>query len=251
MSYLLADIGNSTATLAKAGKTGPLNPKPLRHTEARFQAVATRYLKAAQPKSLAVVSVSEEALKKLRGAAADAGVKSVLLAGADFPVPVRNRTAKPQQTGIDRLLGALAAYRKAYHKACIVLDAGSAITVDLVDDKGDFLGGAILPGLGMAAETLASRTRCLPHVKALRKSRGLVGRSTEEAIRLGLWAATCGGAALLVDRYRRKLGENTPVFITGGNAAFFLNEIPGPRNARPYLVLEGLFAALREAFQKE
>jgi len=243
MRLLLADIGNTTVVLARfiGGKVkGTLR---LGLAENNFEADVGCFL-GENPASLcAAVSVNEKGLRKFRKAARKFDVKKVVVAGRDFSIPIRNSTLKPEGTGNDRLLAALGAYRR-HNDACIVIDAGSAITVDLVDAQGAFLGGAILPGARMAASALADCTDKLPFVEPA-LPRNLVGRDTARAIRAGVHSATAGGVAWLVARYRKKLKAHATVFITGGDAKSIGPLIDSPKKIVPTLVLEGLaFAAL-------
>ena len=245
---LLADIGNSAVTLARSAGGRIKKAIRLVHGGGDFASGVARYIAEAKPRACAAVSVNTGALRRLKSALRDAGVKKFLLAGKDFRIPIRNRTARPEQTGDDRLLGALAAFRRA-GSACIVVDAGSAVTVDLVDGNGAFLGGAILPGGRMAAESLADGTDRLPLVQPA-PPRNPVGCDTEKAVRAGLYAATAGAAAWLVEKYRRKLGVEAPVFVTGGDAMLVAPAVKPPVRRAAELVLEGLLFAAVERIEK-
>jgi len=246
--FLLVDVGNSSVTLAAAAGGKLKKTLRLAHGGHDFEPALARYIADANAGVCAVVSVNAKALRTFTAAARARGVRRVLLAGKDFRIPIRNRTAKPEATGDDRLLGALAAFRRA-GSACIVVDAGSAVTVDVVDEAGSFLGGAILPGARMAAASLAERAERLPLVRPA-PPRNLVGRDTERAIRAGLCAATAGAAAWLVKKYREKLGVETPVFVTGGDAKLVAPSIRPPVRRVPSLVLEGLLLAVLESVEK-
>src|SRR5262245_315507 len=103
--------------------------------------------------------------------------------GRDFPAAIRNRTRRPKQTGADRLANAVAAWRRC-RAACVVVDLGTAITVDIVNGKGEFVGGAIAPGLAAMARALHDRTSRLPLVPP--RPRADLGRDTRGAIEAGL-----------------------------------------------------------------
>src|SRR5262249_8511724 len=116
-------------------------------------------------------------------------------------VPLTLRVDEPAKVGIDRLLAALAADRlRNVGNAAIVIDLGTAITVDLVEADGSFWGGAILPGIGMASRALSDQTDALPHV-VLRESESApspVGKSTQTAIEAGLYWGTVGAIEKLI-----------------------------------------------------
>src|SRR6185295_3956598 len=110
---------------------------------------------------------------------------------------------EPARVGIDRLLAALAAnHLRRPERAAIVADLGTAITVDLLSENGTFEGGAILPGIGMSSRALAEQTDALPRV-AIEPSQGTptsLGKSTEAAIRSGLYWGTIGAMSELIGR---------------------------------------------------
>ena len=139
--------------------------------------------------------------------------RGTLLLGRDFPPLVRNRTRRPESVGADRLAQASAAWRRT-GGACVVVGMGTAITVDVVDARGNFLGGLIAPGLRMMARALHRETALLPEVEPVRV-RSPLGRDTEGAIRAGISAAAEG-------LIRRALeGRPGRVFGTGGDAPLF------------------------------
>ncbi len=119
-------------------------------------------------------------------------------------VPLAIRVEEPARVGIDRLLAAVAANRlRAPDRAAIVVDLGTAITVDLVEADGGFAGGAILPGIGMAGRALAEQTDALPHI-VLEHSETPplpLGKSTTAAIEAGLYWGTVGAVGELVSAF--------------------------------------------------
>jgi type III pantothenate kinase len=136
-----------------------------------------------------------------------------LLLGRDFPPLVRNGARHPETVGPDRLAQASAAWSRT-EKACVVVSMGTAITVDVVNGKGEFVGGLIAPGLRLMARSLHEHTARLPEIEPVRK-RTTLGRHTREAIECGISAAAEG----LV---RRALAEHRGrVFGTGGDAPLF------------------------------
>ena len=109
--------------------------------------------------------------------------QTVLWVGRDIDVPVEVRTENPSRTGIDRILNIAAAYEQM-GKACVVVDAGTAVTVDCCDDRGEFLGGAIAPGLEMMLDALHEKTAGLPRVSFAAPGGGFAD-STESAVSRG------------------------------------------------------------------
>ena len=167
-----------------------------------------------------------------------AGCPRVRVVGRDLRVPLKNRYRYPRQVGQDRLVGAYAAWR-AYKRACIVCDFGTAITIDLVTAKGEYLGGVIAPGLGISLEALASRTALLPKV-TLRQPPEPLGRDTANSIRAGVLygcAALCDG---LVGRLKARYAPKALVVATGGASSLIARHTRSISRLRPHLVLEGL-----------
>lgn len=185
-----------------------------------------------------VCSVVPWATPRVVRALRAAGCSRVRVVGRDLRVPLKNRYRYPRQVGQDRLVGAYAAWR-AYQRACIVCDFGTAITIDLVTAKGEYLGGVIAPGLGISLEALASRTALLPKV-TLRQPPEPLGRDTANSIRAGVLygcAALCDG---LVGRLKARYAPKAFVVATGGSSALIARHTRSIGRLRPYLVLEGL-----------
>lgn len=124
----------------------------------------------------------------------------------------------PETVGMDRLLNAVAA-RERVHRPIpvIIIDAGTAVTVDLVDEERIFLGGAILPGFRLMAKALNDYTALLPLVEITSKNPYLPGDSTESAIKGGIYWAVAGGIQALV-RQLTGTSRECEVFLTGGDA---------------------------------
>jgi type III pantothenate kinase len=143
----------------------------------------------------------------------------------------------PRELGADRIANSLAAYSK-YGGPAIAVDVGTATTFDAVSESGEYLGGAIAPGLQISARALYERTARLLLVE-LSPPRSPVGKSTVEALQSGL---VFGHAAMIdgmVERLSKELGQPT-VVITGGLAQVLLEECGTVDHHEPWLTLEGL-----------
>ena len=127
------------------------------------------------------------------------------------------QTDAPAQTGVDRVLNIAAAYEQM-GKACVVVDAGTAVTVDCCDDSGAFLGGAIAPGVSLMLDALHEKTAALPRVEFAAPT-GAFGRDTNDAIRQGVYHGIRGMVRELVENYATQLGHWPDVIATGGDAA--------------------------------
>ena len=161
--------------------------------------------------------------------------------GTDLPVPIPNRTREPGAVGVDRLLVALAAHRRA-RGAAVAVGVGSAVTLNVVSPAGEFLGGAIAPGLPAAARALAQVCEQLPEVPPAAPT-SVIGRTTVEAIQAGLVAGTAGLIEGLLRRTLEELGRPARVFATGGDAALLAPLVPRIEEVLPDLVFEGMLMA--------
>jgi len=164
--------------------------------------------------------------------------KKICLAGRDRRIPLINRTRHPRQVGADRMVGAYAAVC-LYRCPVIVVDLGTAITLDAVSGKKEYLGGIIVPGINLSAEVLHERTALLPLVKINKPDR-IIGRDTQSAILSGLFYGY--GAMLhgLVGLLKKQLSSRTRVVMTGGYAGLMKDFFQKQAILEPELVLKGL-----------
>jgi type III pantothenate kinase len=161
----------------------------------------------------------------------------VLERAAELPLQVR--LEHPDRVGIDRLLNAVAANtRRRQGTPAAVIDAGSAVTVDYVDEAGAFRGGAIFPGLRLMARALNDHTALLPLVE-VREPAPLPGVSTPAAVQAGVFWAVVGGIEAVLRQLRASGGE-TDVFLTGGDAGVLRPRLQGEVAVWPEMTLEGI-----------
>jgi type III pantothenate kinase len=140
--------------------------------------------------------------------------------------------------GADRVVNAVAAYRRYGGPACVV-DLGTATTFDVLSSEGDYLGGAIAPGVGVAAEALFQRTAKLPRIDLVRPP-AAIGKNTIQAMQSGLLFGYVGLVEGLVARFRAELGPEMKVIATGGLASLIAAETDVIDAVDPWLTLEGL-----------
>lgn len=170
---------------------------------------------------VAVASVNDAVADQLPSLLKEAGLgrAEIYQIGRDLPIPIEHTLEEGQAVGRDRLLNALGAYAKA-QQACVVVDAGTAVTVDFVDGEGVFQGGAIGPGLQMMLDALHRGTAALPQIRfePPDPDYGPFGKGTAPAMRLGVAAAVRGMVRDLVDQYADSYGAYPQVVATGGDA---------------------------------
>lgn len=151
---------------------------------------------------------------------------------------VRIRYDNPAEVGADRVVAVVAVYHHYGGPACIV-DFGTATTFDALSAKGDYLGGAIAPGIGIAAEALFQRTAKLPRVDLVRPP-AIIGKNTVNSMQSGLLFGYVGLVEGIVARFREELGPDMKVIATGGLAPLIAAETDVIEAVEPWLILEGL-----------
>ncbi len=161
-----------------------------------------------------------------------------LIVDAGVRTGVRIRYDNPREVGADRVVDA-AAVRALYGIPACVVDFGTATTFDAISAEGDYLGGAIAPGIGIAAEALFARTAKLPRVEIVRPP-SVIGRNTVQSIQSGLFFGYVGLVEGMVARFRAELGPDMRVVATGGLAELIARETPVIEIVDPWLTLHGL-----------
>jgi len=157
--------------------------------------------------------------------------KTVRGVGINYP--------KPKTIGPDRLANAVAA-RQHFGAPSVVVDFGTAVTFDVVDRAGDYIGGIIAPGLAAMTDYLHEKTALLPRIE-IREPGSAVGKSTEHAMLVGAVQGYRGLIRGLVADLKRELGaRRLPVIATGGYAKLIASKMPEISAVRPDLTLEGL-----------
>ena len=148
------------------------------------------------------------------------------------------RYENPQEVGADRIADSVAAFEK-YGGPCVIVDFGTAITFDAVSGKGEYLGGVICPGLGIAAEALFARAARLPRVE-IREPERLIGTNTVASMQSGLFYGAVGLVDGILERLYAALGPETRVVATGGQASLVASASRYKPPVDSALTLEGL-----------
>lgn len=222
INLITLGLGNSRLAIGAfvAGNLEYVNRVPVQRRGDWGAAIAEAWERVKNREGAAITgaSVNPPLLEALEHAAKQATGQAVqwIAVGGDIDLPVKVLTEQPQKTGVDRVLTVAAAYEQM-GKACAVVDAGTAITVNVCNDKGDFLGGAIAPGVGMLLESLHQRTAALPEVE-FAVPEGLIGRTTQQAMLQGVYHGIRGMVKELVENYATELGSWPELIATGGDA---------------------------------
>lgn len=163
----------------------------------------------------------------------------------DAVAPIGRQLDPETLVGEDRLLNAAAAYDQV-KQAVVVISAGTAVTVDLVDGAGTFHGGAILPGAQMMLDALTNNTHLLPAIQ-FATPREAIGRNTVEAMLTGVFTGIRGAVRELVEQYAVLLGAYPRVLATGGNAQMLFTDYELVERVIPELTLMGIAVTHRIA----
>jgi type III pantothenate kinase len=152
-----------------------------------------------------------------------------------MPVLVDN----PLEVGADRIVNGVAAYDR-FRRAVIVIDFGTATTFDAVSEKGEYLGGAIAPGVGISAQALFEATAKLPRIDLRRPDRA-IGRSTVASMQSGIFYGYLGLVREILERVRSEMGGSPAVIATGGARPLLEPDLAGwVDEIDPNLTLTGL-----------
>jgi len=264
-TVLLADVGNTRIKLAVVADHG-IDASGARRlpTVAKRQDLESHgfrpanletWLNLAAPTSAVVLvaSVHDAAAARLEAAIAELSatrhrpLRQRRIVHGDLPLEVT--VAEPHKVGVDRLAAAAAARLVARPgRGVIIVDCGTAATVDMLSSSGVFLGGAILPGPALMARALAEGTSRLPTVAALEQASPppMPGRSTQEAIAAGIGWGIRGAIDRLVEEARAVVGVDADLILTGGWRGAVRDALPGAIEM-PELVLAGIALAAERA----
>ncbi len=175
--------------------------------------------------------------------------ENILLIGKDIPFPMDISVSEPGKVGTDRVLAAASAYA-VVEDAVAVADFGTALTIDLVDDRGVFLGGVICPGLEIGAKALSENTAQLPFVKVGRPELPW-GKNTTDAINCGLYYSAIATLQEVIRRYAEKIGKWPHTVLTGSAAKIIKDDCEFIDSYVPDLVVKGIALAYRKYLESK
>ena len=162
----------------------------------------------------------------------------IFIVGKDLDSGVKNRYRIPRQVGQDRLVNARAAY-ELYGGASIIVDFGTAITIDVVTERKEYIGGVTAPGVELSLRALSEHTALLPRVE-LKKPKSLLGRETKESMRSGALYGFAGLCDSIVRKLKRRYCRSGRVVATGGMSGFIGPYCESVDKIDPGLTLKGL-----------
>lgn len=164
--------------------------------------------------------------------------KKPIFVGPGIKTGINIKYDNPKELGADRIVGAIAAYH-LYGGPCLIIDFGTATTFGAVSENGDFLGGAICPGLKISAEALTLNAARLPRIE-LNKPSSIIGKSTVAGMQAGIIYGYVGQVDYIIDRFKKELGGSVKVIATGGLANIVAQESKHIDEINNLLTLVGL-----------
>ncbi len=249
-SQLLAIVvGNTNTRFTRF--VGKEPDEPGRAPNADLHALADRIeslaSQSSDPRSLSVVVATSNApvRDRLLDLLSPRLNHAIIRVGADIEVPIPQALDPGVRPGQDRLLNALAAF-DALDQACVVVDAGTAVTIDFVDGQGTFQGGAIAPGATMMLRALHTGTAALPTLELTRPDESaFFGKNTTQAMLQGVFYGIRGMVHQLLERYAEAYEAYPTLIATGADAPLLFDGDPLVERIIPDLTLRGIEVACR------
>ena len=163
-----------------------------------------------------------------------------LVVGPGVKTGIFIKYENPREVGADRIVNAVGAYEKYKDKSpLIIIDLGTAMTFCVVNDRAEYLGGAIAPGIGISTEAMFQRAAKLPRIE-LRKTKTVICRNTVKSMQSGIIYGYVGLIDGIVQRMKQELGSDAFVIATGGMAGLLASETEHINTVEPFLTLDGL-----------
>lgn len=251
--FLAIDIGNTHTTIGLMTDEGAVR-REWRVTTRRERTsdelhVVMRFLPGfeeiakAEWTGAAICSVAPMLNRSMKRVVEELTGRTALVLEHSMDLGVRNEYAHPGEVGMDRLANAVAGV-ESYGAPLVVVDFGTATTLDIVARGGAYLGGVILPGIEATIDALHARTAKLPRV-SFRRPEGAIGRTTEQAMLAGLYFGAVDAVAGARRRIEAELGEPLRLVATGGLAPVLAPDMPGLEAVDPHLTLRGTHAIWR------
>ncbi len=198
---------------------------------------------------IVVSSVKPAWTKIIRQIAKEDLDEKIYLIGKNIPLPMTMLVDEPQKVGTDRVVCAAVAY-DVVEEAVAVVDCGTAMTIDLIDENGVFQGGVICPGLETGAEALNKSAAQLPKVK-LTRPEAPYGKNTKDAINCGLYYSAIGTIEDVIRRYAEQIGKWPKTILTGSAAELIKDDCEFIDTYVPNLVLKGIVMAFRKYIENK
>jgi type III pantothenate kinase len=260
MNIIAVDIGNTNITVALYLKN---EEQFIKTVSGRSRGKLTDLFKSAWDKIpvaksskekkrdgvIVVCSVKPDWTQLIREIVKDNLDEKLYVIGENIPLPMTLWVDEPEKVGTDRVVSAAAAYA-VVKDAVVVADFGTAVTIDLVDDNGIFLGGAICPGLEIGALTLKEHTAQLPKIKITRP-KAPYGKNTTDAINCGLYYSAVATVQEIIRRYAEDLGKWPQTVLTGSAAEIIKDDCEFIDSYVQNLVVKGIVLAYKKYIEEK
>jgi len=247
MDLIAIDIGNSSISmgiftngdLAETAQISFENIQEFPKTLVSFRNMCGAQEHGARTVPVVVSSVNDPVFKAVEQGVLETIDQTALLVGREIPLNYKMAIENPETIGTDRVVNAVAAFEVVTRGVCVA-DFGTATTIDLVNDLGIFLGGVILPGIGISADLLHQNTSQLEKTDIIDPV-GSYGTNTAQAINNGIVYGAVGALREMTEQYASKLGYWPQVVVTGGYAKLIAQHCDFVDSVVPHLCLNGLY----------
>ena len=240
---LAIDIGNTNISIGVFENKSLISSfkmnSDINLSEEFYEAKLIELLKDFKITSCAIASVVEELTQKIKTAIDKIFKINSLVINSNLDLGINLKVTEPHKVGADRIINACFA-AKHYPKPTIIIDIGSAITFDIVDKSGDFVGGVIMAGLTMQLNALYHKTSKLPEIK-IESAQKAIGNNTKNAILSGVVRGTACAIEGLISQCEKELNEKAYIVATGGDAKLISEYLERQFDEiNPILTLKGL-----------
>lgn len=252
-TFLAISVGNTRSSVATIQSGSVENPASFNSSESSD--IVQHTLKCwneidDENPQIIMAATNESAGNTISQTLADQTSRDIWQIGDDVPPAIGQHLDPETITGVDRLLTAAAAWDR-FEQACVIVDAGTCVTVDFVDGEGTFHGGAIAPGARMQLEAMHNGTFALPEVGFERPLREAFGKNTAQAMLQGVYHGIRGMVRQLTDQYSIRYGAYPSVVATGGDAETLFKDDELIEQIIPDLQLQGIAVSVRHTMAAE
>lgn len=255
MNIIAVDIGNSTISVAlfsnsqeedRATFDGFNESKLKKHFKTIWKKLPVAALSTEKKREdvIVVSSVKPQWTTQLKTLIKDTLDEKIMIIGEDIPLPMPVWTDEPNSVGTDRIMAAFACY-SVVEQAVVIIDVGTALTIDVVDDNGIFQGGVICPGFAIAAKALSENTALLPEIKISKPSEA-IGKNTSDSINAGLYYGAIGTIQEVITRFSEKINKWPQTIMTGSGAAIIKDDCDFVDSLVAGLVTKGIALTYRK-----
>jgi len=239
------DIGNSSIKIGFFSESGlsvqKIDTHPLL-TPLKYSALLNRFIKEnnidKSPEGIIISSVVPGHTGALKKALKNLISAEPLIMGPDVATGIRFRVPNPGELGPDRIANVAAAY-ELFKRPAAAVDFGTATTISVVGEDGEYIGGVIMPGVFLLNNALASGASKLSRVP-LKPPDAALGTDTTKCIQAGLFYGTAGAVERLLLEIEKESGLRLEVVVTGGYGILLSKFLKKKHEVRPHLTLEGL-----------